>query len=320
MAYTEQEKDKWVEIAQDTGDSLERTIPVLPLNQMDKTVSIPGVVFPSIEYNEETGDVISLGKPDGYAQLPLGTLVIKTQAASDAADAANAAAVRANAASDGAEQVDATLVGMTVTITDRQGVSHSQNIGFEIYSTYGSVAEMNADADNVPEGKFVMIATADPTSAENARLYGKNSEGGFTFLSDLDQASAEAWADWLNNMKPEILDCIEQANEDHTRAEGDHSRAEQDHTTAGSDHSTYEEDHAVSEAQQTTFEANEAQRQQDFEDAEAQRMKAALLTQFYIDPDTMELHALQVEHDDMTYRINDDGDLIASFEAEVVNG
>ena len=73
MAYTDQEKDKWLEIAQDTGESLEQHIPVLPLSQMDKTVSIPGVVFTGIEYDDE-GNVVSLGKPRGYSQLPLGTL------------------------------------------------------------------------------------------------------------------------------------------------------------------------------------------------------------------------------------------------------
>ena len=111
----------------------------------------------------------------------------------------------------GAENVNAELSGITVTITNRSGQSKSVDIGFDIYRTYTSVAAMNADASNVPLGKFVMIATTDKTSAENARMYIKNSQGGFTFLCDLDQASAEAWADWLNNMKPVIEDAIEDA-------------------------------------------------------------------------------------------------------------
>lgn len=111
----------------------------------------------------------------------------------------------------GAENVNAELSGITVTITNRSGQSKSVDIGFDIYRTYTSVAAMNADASNVPLGKFVMIATTDKTSAENARMYIKNSQGGFTFLCDLDQASAEAWADWLNNMKPAIEDVIEDA-------------------------------------------------------------------------------------------------------------
>lgn len=105
------------------------------------------------------------------------------------------------------------------------------------------------------------------------------------------------------------------ATTDHNTAATDHETAVADHTQATEDHSVYESDHEISEAQQTTFEANEAQRQQDFEDAEDERMKAALLTRFYIDPETMELHALQVENDDITYSVNDEGDMIASFEA-----
>lgn len=132
-------------------------------------------------------------------------------------DEASAAAINANNMATEASRVNATLVGMTVTVVDRNGQSSSVNIGFEIYDTYGSVAEMNADAANVPVGKFVMIATSDPTDPENARLYGRNSnpatsDNPFTFLSDLDQASSSAWADWLNNKKPQIEQAISDAN------------------------------------------------------------------------------------------------------------
>ena len=67
---------------------------------------------------------------------------------------------------------------------------------------------------------------------------------------------------------------------------------------------------------QDDFEANEALRQQDFIEAENDRMQAILLTKFYIDPDTMELHAVQVEPDRTQYSINDNGELIAKFEVE----
>lgn len=67
---------------------------------------------------------------------------------------------------------------------------------------------------------------------------------------------------------------------------------------------------------QDDFEANEALRQQNFLEAENIRMQAILLTKFYIDPDTMELHALQVEPDRTQYSINDNGELIARFEVE----
>ena len=68
-----------------------------------------------------------------------------------------------------------------------QGIQGVPGKDFSIYKTYASVAEMNADAANVPEGEFVMIAstTEDP---DNAKLYVKNGEGSFTYLSDLSGA------------------------------------------------------------------------------------------------------------------------------------
>lgn len=116
-----------------------------------------------------------------------------------------------------ANNVNAQLVGMTVTITNRDGQSTSVNIGFEVYATYESIAAMKADAANVPAGRFVMIATTDKTSEENAQLYARNTNPAgsnmpFTFLSDLDQASSSAWADWLNNKKPLIEQATIDAN------------------------------------------------------------------------------------------------------------
>lgn len=172
----------------------------------------------------------------------------------------------AETATEEAEKVNCELDGMTVTVTNRNGIAQSVNIGFEVYRTYASVVAMNADAENVLNGKFVMIATTDTTSEENARLYVKNSSGGFTFLSDLDQASSSAWADWLNNKKPEIDARIATADQDHaqaatdhatattdhTQAQGDHSTAEGDHSTAATDHVTADTDHTRAEGDHTT--------------------------------------------------------------------
>jgi len=138
-----------------------------------------------------------------------GTLKIDAQAATTRANNAASAAEDATA---GAENVNAGIQGFTVTITDRNGVSRSVDIGFDIYRTYPSVAAMNADAANVPQGKFVIIATTDKTSEENARMYCKNSQGSFSFLCDLDQASSSAWSDWLNNQKPLIEQATADAN------------------------------------------------------------------------------------------------------------
>lgn len=147
---------------------------------------------------------------------------------------ANAAAT----AAAGAEKVNAQIVGMTVTITNRQGQSTSVNLGFEIYRTYRSVSAMNADASGVPNGRFVIIATDDPTDEENARLYVKNEQGGFSFMSDLDQASHHAWAEWLNNMKPQIMQAIQTAlaKADEAEAQANRAKGYCDHPmTVGND-------------------------------------------------------------------------------------
>ena len=53
-----------------------------------------------------------------------------------------------------------------------------------------------------------------------------------------------------------------------------------------------------------------------FEQAEEERMKRIVLTKFYIDPETMELHVRQVPYDSIQYRKDASGCLIASFEVE----
>jgi len=159
------------------------------------------------------------------------------------------------AATQEASNVNADLTGMTVTITDRNGVSRSVNIGFEIDPShvYTSKQAMIDDAANIRAGQFCMIATTDPTATDNATLWSRNSQpasagiGAFTFLSDLDQASSSAWADWMNNYKPVIEGDHTRAENDHSTASTDHSTATQDHTTAGTDHQTAEGDHTRAE-------------------------------------------------------------------------
>lgn len=162
-----------------------------------------------------------------------------SQASSDHTRAESDHTASVNATNE-ASNVNAQLSGMKVTITNRQGQSSSVNIGFEIYRTYSSVAAMNADAANVPAGKFVMIATTDPISTENARLYAKNSSGGFTFLSDLDQASSSAWADWMNNQKPLIEAATRDANTAASTATAQGNAAESKGNTAQTQGNTAE--------------------------------------------------------------------------------
>ena len=177
-------------------------------------------------------------------------------------------------ATEDAEKVNATISGMTVTITDRQGASTSVNIGFEITKdhVYPSVAAMKSDAANVLPGQFCMIATTDPTSADNAQLWARNRSGAtssnpFTFLSDLDQAASSAFSDWLNNYKPVI-------ENDHTRAEADHSTATADSTQAGTDHTLAEQDHSTASSDHNTAEQDHATATEDHSTAGNDHVRA----------------------------------------------
>ena len=196
--------------------------------------------------------------------------------------AAERATLNAEIATAAAERVNAQLNGMTVSVTNRNGVTTSVNIGFEITEdhVYPTKSAMLADAANVQAGKFCMIATIDPTSLDNAQLWSRNSSPAtsdhpFTFLSDLDQASSSAWADWLNSMKPQIESKISQAETDHGIAESDHTRAEQDHTTASGDHTTAQNDHTTAESDHTRAEQDHITASGDHTTAESDHTTAS---------------------------------------------
>ena len=309
MAVSEEFESQWLECQEKFGKNIEAgEINVLNLNRIDEAVTLPGVKF-TAPYDPD-GD----NKFDSYVHVPMvtfrkpiddlaeqvseateGLVELEAQTA-EARDGANQAAAAARTATEGASNVDATLDGMTVTITDRNGISRSQDIGFKISPdhVYSSVEEMIADAGNVLPGQFCMIATTDPTDPDNAQLWTRNDASAsspkpFTFLSDLDQASTSAWADWMDNWKPVIEADHTRAESDHSTASadhstatGDHSTATSDHETATADHRTYGSDHAISQQQQstfvqnentrqTTFDANERQRQSDFDSAQTTR-------------------------------------------------
>ena len=185
--------------------------------------------------------------------------------ANTAATAANTATTRANTAAADAENVNAQLSGLTVTITDRNGTQRTVDMSFDFYNSYASVAAMNADAANIPLGKLVSIATTNKTSEENARIYQKRSDGQMVYIADLDQASAAAWADWLDNEKP----VIEQAISD-----------------AGT---------ATANANTAANTANEAAASVE---TELSKITGDCYPRFSVDTDTMELHAVHVDSPD----------------------
>ena len=275
--------ENFYQYLEEGGEAIEnkRQIPVMEEDEIDYTVSMPAVKY------DKDPSVNTTAKPVEWRQVYWKTFWNKilegyqmcVDASSDLTDlitlcqeattAANAAADASAQATEEASNVNADLTGMTVTITDRYGVSNSVNIGFEIYRTYSSVALMNADAANVPEGKFVMIATTDTTSVENARLYGRNSQPAtaqepFTFLSDLDQASSSAWAEWLNTYTPAIIQATTDANNAATIANTKAALAQTAADNADASRLAIEANEQTRQSNEAARVAAETQRQSDW--------------------------------------------------------
>ena len=310
MAVSDEFREQWLECQEEYGKNIESgDIPVLELDRIEESISLPAVKF-TAPFNPNIDNQF-----DSYVHVPMATFkkpiddlaAQVSQATADLVEVKQAtvqATADAIAATDEASNVDADLTGMTVTITNRKGVSKEVNIGFEILerNVYPSIAAMNANAAYVRAGEFCMIATTDPTSPENAQLWSRNSspstsEHPFTFLSDLDQAATSAFADWLENYKPVI--------------EADHTRAEQDHRISAQQQATFETNEAARQQtfdtdeanRQQTFDTNEAQRQADFENAEEDRIAAMTVTHCFVDLKTMHLMFVQPESDSTQYKL-----------------
>ena len=68
-----------------------------------------------------------------------------------------------------------------------QGVKGDPGEPFSIYEVYPSISAMNADAPNVPQGKFVIIETSNVEDPDNSKLYVKGATQ-FEFVTDLSGA------------------------------------------------------------------------------------------------------------------------------------
>ena len=68
-----------------------------------------------------------------------------------------------------------------------QGIQGIPGKDFSIYKTYSSIKEMNADKDNVEEGKFVIIAS-NVEDVDNSKLYVKGNTD-FVYLTDMSGAT-----------------------------------------------------------------------------------------------------------------------------------
>ena len=287
MAFTNQEIEEIKAIAltavseQSAAMESDSDVPVLTVDNWDPEenpdvdlYSLPGVKYKTVEGRQV---------PDGYfkmkiadfrqpavdaaeeAQTVLDSITesmenveAATQSANDAASAANEAAGDCEDATINAENVNATLNGTMLSVTNRNGVTTTSDVqgpqgiqgiqGIQgekgdkgdkgdtgeplvIYNSYASIAAMNADASNIPTGQMAVIASNDPTDPDNAKMYVKNADGTMRFVCDIDQASAEAWADWLENEKPVIEQAVSDAGDATTAA---NNAAETANTAAAS--------------------------------------------------------------------------------------
>lgn len=289
MAVTDEFKQDVLEVLDEYTAQLENqsgpnATPIMPIEDVDKTVSMPAVKF------DADPRVNSRATPQGYYQIPVSdfyalidALAQEVSVATDdlvelktnteaAAQAATDAATDCEAAIGGAENVNATLLGMTVTVTDRNGVSTSVNIGFYIdpRHVYASKAAMIADAANIAAGQFCMITTLDATDPDNATLWSRNTqpstagEGAFTFLSDLDQAAHKVWADWLESMKPAIEQATADANAAASLANSKASLANTAATNADNSRLAIEANEQTRQQNETARVNAETQRQSDW--------------------------------------------------------
>lgn len=79
-----------------------------------------------------------------------------------------------------------TVQNNAFTFNIPKGLKGDTGEGFSIFKTYASVTAMNDDKANVPEGKFVLIASTGE-DADNAKLYVKGVSD-FSFLTDMSGA------------------------------------------------------------------------------------------------------------------------------------
>ena len=128
-----------------------------------------------------------------------GEIKIVTEVTSTTVTCSNAAVANIKGVK-GDDGVDATHVweGTVLKVTTASGTSQADLKGakgdkgdkgdpFAIYKTYTSVAAMNADLANVPEGKFVMISTGNVEDEDNAKLYVRDASS-FAYITDLSGA------------------------------------------------------------------------------------------------------------------------------------
>ena len=151
---------------------------------------LKAMTIPAVKYRVEDGQRTGPTNPEEWVQTSLAAMMApllrSKQAADQSAEAANQAALNA----EGAEYVNANLSvnndgAVILTVTDRNNQQVRKEVGFRIAKTYSSYEAMVADAINVEEGRFVMIAST--TEPDNGQMYVKGVSA-FVYVCDLSGA------------------------------------------------------------------------------------------------------------------------------------
>ena len=296
MAVSEEFRENWLACQEEYGKNIEAgDIEVLELNEIDTAVSLPAVKFtrpydPNIdnqfqEYRHVPMATFKKPIDDLAAQVSEATTGLEQLRETIEADHVQAGRDHEQATSD-----------HTVATNDHSTAVNDHNYATTDHQTAGS-DHTQAVSDHTRAETDHSTANSDHTRAETDHT---------TAATDHTQAAQDHVT---------ANDDHTRAETDHTRAETDHTRADGDHSTATADHSTATSDHEISAAQQSTFEQNEAQRQQDFEDAEQERMETMLITQAFIDLTNMHLKFVTPQANTMDFAVSN-GHLNISFDYE----
>lgn len=137
------------------------------------------------------------------------------KATSDAA----AAAVNANNAADGAEKVDASLSGTTITVKGRDGVPHQANLKGETGAAAGFGTPQASVVDNTPGTPSVTITASGSDTAKVfsfvfSHLKGDKGDKGDPFAIYRTYASIELMVLDKDNVPDGKLTCIDSSVED----------------------------------------------------------------------------------------------------------
>lgn len=311
MAVTEEFRLDVLEVLDEYTASLENqtgnnSVPIMAEDEIDETVSMPALKYSANPLEN------SRAVPEGYRQVPFVTfwnridkLATKVEvstadldvlhtATAAARDAANEAAQAANQSREAIERNEQTRIINEQTRQEneatRQG-NESQRVTNE-----------NTRKDNETQRQSNENTRK---SNETQRVSDENTRKSNETIRQNQESTRQNQESTRQNQE------TTRQNQESTRQNQEQTRQNQEQTRQTNENNRQQ----AESLRQSTFETNEQQRQQDFEDAEAERIAAMLMTECYVDFDTMCLMFVQPEKDTTDYNVVD-GDLMITVQYE----